>query len=61
MDDKLRLMSPCIGVCIIDNEKLYCKGCFRTMEEISKWINYTDEERINILAKTREREEASII
>ena len=61
MDDKLRLMSPCIGVCIIDNETHYCKGCFRTLEEISKWINYTDEERINILAKTKEREEASVI
>lgn len=29
--------SPCIGICRMDNEAGWCAGCFRTIEEITRW------------------------
>lgn len=29
--------SPCIKVCIFDQESGYCLGCSRTVEEVEKW------------------------
>lgn len=41
------IISPCIGVCTeIDGA---CIGCFRTTEQISKWLYYNDEEREKIM------------
>lgn len=31
------LPSPCINVCRMDNEKVYCTGCWRTIPEIVAW------------------------
>jgi hypothetical protein len=48
------LKSPCILVCQLDENNV-CKGCFRTGEEISMWMFYTDEQRDEILEKLKER------
>lgn len=37
--------SPCIGVCHISKEHQFCEGCFRSEEEISKWITLSDEQK----------------
>jgi predicted Fe-S protein YdhL (DUF1289 family) len=29
--------SPCIGVCRIDQVTGWCRGCWRTLEEIADW------------------------
>jgi predicted Fe-S protein YdhL (DUF1289 family) len=50
-----KIISPCIEVCCMDNETGLCKGCYRTSREISNWIDYTDEERIEILDKLKYR------
>ena len=36
--------SPCIKLCVIDENKM-CIGCFRTLEEIGGWSTYTDEQK----------------
>ena len=46
--------SPCINVCTQD-EKGMCLGCKRTMDEIAKWMFYSDEERQKILAELPNR------
>ncbi|MGD8782002.1 MAG: DUF1289 domain-containing protein [Ignavibacteria bacterium] len=43
------IKTPCINICEPDKEKNICKGCFRTPNEISKWIFYADEERERII------------
>jgi predicted Fe-S protein YdhL (DUF1289 family) len=53
--EEIRLLSPCMGVCSIDIETGYCKGCLRTLEEISSWIYYNREQRIEVLQKTKRR------
>lgn len=36
--------SPCIGVCMLDEERL-CLGCHRSVEEITRWVELGDVER----------------
>jgi predicted Fe-S protein YdhL (DUF1289 family) len=44
------LVSPCIGVCIIDPESGFCRGCARTIGEIAGWLNFSPDERQRIVA-----------
>ena len=50
--------SPCINVCrIVDG---YCKGCRRTIYEITNWTKYTSNERMNILEKLDKRDDRNM-
>lgn len=42
------VLSPCTGVCSLDREGL-CEGCFRTGDEIARWIRMSDSERLNLM------------
>ena len=45
-----RVMSPCIGICMIDPKgSSLCLGCKRTIEEIGRWAMLDDVERQKIL------------
>ena len=39
------VLSPCIGVCALDEEGL-CEGCHRTGAEIAGWSQMNDEQRL---------------
>ena len=39
------IASPCIGVCIMDTDNSYCRGCYRTLGEIASWLMFTPSER----------------
>lgn len=39
--------SPCIKVCLVDLERR-CRGCGRTLDEITRWRDMTREERIAV-------------
>ena len=41
--------SPCTGICKIDSRNGLCKGCYRTREEIAKWLVYTDYQKKKVL------------
>ena len=45
------VLSPCISVCDMDEKSGYCKGCFRTLEEIECWTIYTNDEKRAIRAQ----------
>jgi uncharacterized protein len=47
--------SPCIQVCQINAQTGFCAGCFRTQEEVARWLRYNDEEREAILGKLGKR------
>ncbi|MGE3775195.1 MAG: DUF1289 domain-containing protein [Gammaproteobacteria bacterium] len=42
--------SPCIGICEVDRARR-CRGCGRTLEEITRWTRYSDAERRRIMAE----------
>lgn len=51
--------SPCINICKMDADNGLCLGCFRTIEEITRWSRIDDEQRAHILAAvTRRRMES---
>lgn len=47
--------SPCIGVCTLDAETGYCRGCLRTMDEIAAWPTAGQETRLAILDRVERR------
>jgi uncharacterized protein len=47
--------SPCIQVCQINAQTGFCAGCFRTQEEVARWLRYSDAEREAILGKLGNR------
>ncbi len=54
MNDPARLEdipSPCIGVCELDERHGCCRGCWRTLEDISFWFRATPEQRREIVTR----------
>ncbi len=48
------IKSPCIGVCEIDPVNNFCKGCGRTIHQITNWTIYTEKEKRDIIANLKE-------
>lgn len=42
------VLSPCIGVCSMDEQGL-CAGCHRTLDEIARWGTMGDDERLRLI------------
>lgn len=42
--------SPCVQVCVVHPEARICIGCYRSIDEISRWSRMTDVERADIRA-----------
>lgn len=49
------ISSPCIGDCKM-NEQNYCQGCFRTRDEITRWLSITEQQRLTIIAICAKRQ-----
>lgn len=39
------VLSPCIGVCVMDAPSGFCTGCLRTLGEIAAWSGASEEQR----------------
>ncbi|MBT3827187.1 MAG: DUF1289 domain-containing protein [Nitrosomonadales bacterium] len=57
MSDTDQFSTPCIGVCQYNNEDM-CRGCFRTLDEISNWALKTEKERQEIMQNLNQRAES---
>ena len=57
--DSKMIQSPCMKICIFDQESGYCLGCSRTEDEVIKWKDSetTDEWKKENLKELREREQ----
>ena len=44
------IRTPCIQVCVLDDESGLCLGCLRTLDEIAGWARLADEDRTRIMA-----------
>ena len=44
-----RNVSPCIKLCVIDGPSGLCEGCGRSLDEIGRWLSYSDGERRAIM------------
>ena len=48
-------ISPCNKKCIMDPVTNYCRGCFRTIEEIIQWSHSPADERDQIMREAELR------
>jgi uncharacterized protein len=48
--------SPCVRNCCLDTDDI-CLGCYRSLSEIVRWSEASDDERNEILSKCRLRRE----
>ena len=37
LNDDYSVPSPCISVCKMDDERVFCRGCLRTLDELRAW------------------------
>jgi predicted Fe-S protein YdhL (DUF1289 family) len=48
------IISPCVGQCQLDEEDV-CKGCYRTVAEISHWSKKSEDEKISIVIRCKKK------
>ncbi|MBM3601020.1 MAG: DUF1289 domain-containing protein [Alphaproteobacteria bacterium] len=59
MTDEVPLPSPCVSVCILDGATGFCRGCWRTIDEIRVWAVLDNAERMTVLEGLRARRQAA--
>jgi hypothetical protein len=47
--------SPCVQVCTLDPASGLCRGCLRSVQEITNWLEMTAEEKRATLARVEQR------
>jgi uncharacterized protein len=47
--------TPCVRVCVVDPETLFCIGCGRTRGEIAAWIGMSVDDRRSVMTALPER------
>jgi len=50
-----KIESPCISVCKMNPAHQFCRGCWRTTEEIENWEAYDKEKRLEIIRQLHSR------
>jgi predicted Fe-S protein YdhL (DUF1289 family) len=50
--------TPCEKICIVDAASSLCRGCGRSLDEITRWTRYSDAERARVMAELPPRLEA---
>lgn len=53
------VLTPCIGVCTLAPSG-HCDGCFRTGDEIARWLSMSDEQRRHLMDDVLPAREARI-
>lgn len=48
------VISPCISICRLDNNDV-CIGCFRSVDEIRKWYESTNDEKKQFIKNIEQR------
>jgi uncharacterized protein len=48
-------ISPCIGICKLDETTNLCTGCFRTSYEIAKWPQLDNKKALKIMEEIKKK------
>ncbi|MGL4476032.1 MAG: DUF1289 domain-containing protein [Shewanella sp.] len=52
-------LTPCISLCGLNSDG-FCRGCARTIDEISQWRLLSDEDKRTIMAELPRRKQSFI-
>jgi len=55
----MSVASPCIKVCRLDPRSGVCEGCYRTADEIARWLTASEDEQREILEAVARRQQAA--
>ena len=55
---EMPLPSPCVSVCVLNDEDI-CEGCWRSVQEITRWGAMDNDERRVVLSKLYGRAKAA--
>nr|WP_256205797.1 DUF1289 domain-containing protein [Polynucleobacter asymbioticus] len=47
--------SPCINLCDMNPENGYCRGCYRTLNEIADWSDLSNMEKLAVWSQLSKR------
>ena len=47
--------SPCVDVCRMSEARGVCIGCYRTLEEIARWRDMSEDEQTRLLTELQRR------
>ena len=45
-----------MGVCVVNPQTQLCDGCYRTLEEIAAWWDYTPAQKRTVLEQLEQRQ-----
>lgn len=51
------ITSPCVRNCCLDDNDI-CMGCFRSMDEILKWRDASEQQQLDIIQSAKARKTA---
>ncbi|MFK7997625.1 MAG: DUF1289 domain-containing protein [Granulosicoccus sp.] len=54
---KLDIASPCRGICKIDEPSQLCSGCLRSIDEITRWRQMDDDQKLAVLSACLDRQQ----
>jgi hypothetical protein len=54
-DPGMKVASPCVGVCVIDEATGLCAGCHRTLNEVAAWSSYSEPHRRQVMDDLKRR------
>ncbi|MFA3915988.1 DUF1289 domain-containing protein [Ruegeria hyattellae] len=47
--------SPCVEICVVHPVERICTGCYRTIDEITRWSKMEPSERVAIMEELPDR------
>jgi predicted Fe-S protein YdhL (DUF1289 family) len=53
--------SPCNRICIVETASGFCRGCFRTLREISYWARFTRIQKLALPEEIEQRKAAAAV
>ena len=45
------IQTPCVNICVIDAATRLCRGCWRSIDEITAWGRMTPQARRDVMAQ----------
>ncbi len=54
------VVSPCVGVCAMNEDTGFCLGCYRTIDEIQGWWDMSASKRNQVMLELDGRQAESL-
>jgi len=52
----VHVLTPCLGICRINQRTHLCEGCRRSAVEVAEWLFYSNEKKREIMGQLPDRE-----